>query len=178
MTVTLTAAALAEILKPESNDPFLRLLEMSHADWNPTTFYFTNNPTPVTNAGGNNQTYTHLPFQIEPPNDVAGIVRVQLLIANVERTMIRQLRSIISSTPATVTLKLVLASAPNVLCRPAWTFRAQQMQYKAQAIVLTLLHNTTLAEVVPQHTMNPARNPGLYNDSDTAGIAPTPEPGG
>jgi len=166
MTVALTTNSLAEIFKRSSNDAFLRLLEIEHSTWTPTVERFTNNKVNVANAGGSNQTYEAIAFEIEPPHDLNEVSRVRLLIDNTQRRMMAKVRSIASRTPAQVTLKLVLASAPNTLIRPAWVMEARQVQYTASGIALTCLFNVLCSEVVPMHVMNPARNPGLYKESE------------
>ena len=162
----MTAASLAEIFKRSSNDPVLRLLELEHALWSPTIVRFVDQPKAVSNAGGSNQTYQPLGFMLEPPSDLSEILRVQLVIDNTQRTMMSKIRSIVSKAPAKVTFKLVLASAPNTVILPPWVFEARQAQYNATGLNLTCLFNVLAAEVVPMHVMNPARNPGLYKETE------------
>jgi len=162
----MTPASLSEIFKRSSNDPFLRLLELEHALWTPTVVRYVDQPLAVTNAGGSNQTYEPMGFLLEPPSDLSEITRVQLSIDNTQRTLMSKMRSVVSKAPVKVTFKMALASAPNTLIFPPWVFEGRQLQYNATRLTLTCLFNVLAAEVVPMHVMNPARNPGLYKESE------------
>jgi hypothetical protein len=165
MTNTLTAAALAAMFSTDANDAVLRLVELTHASWSPSTRRFVHDVQDLTGGGGS-QLYTQFNFRIEPPNDLADITRVKLILDNIDRELMAEVRSVIALAPISVVLKLVLASAPNTLIMPAWTMQATQMQYNLQRIELTCLFQTNLSEQVPQHVQNPARNPGLYKESE------------
>lgn len=155
---TLTPASLAAMFAPETDEVFLRLLEINHDDW-AQPFRLVQNSNDVVSNGN---TYSQWPFQIEPPNDSAAEVsQVTLQLDNVDRTILAALRSV-TTFPA-VTLFLVLASDKDTVVGDTYVFQMRQVQsYNAHSMACVLLFDAVLAETVPGDRMTPAKNPGLF----------------
>lgn len=155
---TLTSTSLAAMFAAETDEVFLRLLEINHADWD-EPFRLVQNTEDFEHNGN---TYTQWPFQFEPPNDSAvEVSQVTLVLDNIDRTILRALRSITSF--ATVTFWLVLASEPDTVVGETYVFQLRQVpSYNAKLLSCACLFDAVLSETVPADEMTPAKNPGLF----------------
>lgn len=160
---TLTPTSLAAMFAQETDEVFLRLLEINHDDW-AQPFRLAQNTNDVVSDGN---TYSQWPFQIEPPNDSAAeVAQVTLQLDNTDRSILRALRSLRltpGKTFASVTFFLVLASDKDTVVGDTYVFQLRQVQsYNAHTLSCVLLFDAVLSEMVPADRMTPAKNPGLF----------------
>jgi hypothetical protein len=141
----------------ETGEVFLELLEISHADLS-SPIRVVNNTVDITH---NSNTYSAFPFKIQPPGEKQSeITRASLTIDAVDRTVIQAIRSI--STPATVTYKVILASAPDTVEAGPFVFSLKNTQYTAYQVSGELVYEDRLFMRVPYLKFSPRLFPGLF----------------
>lgn len=104
-----SSAFLEHIFGPHSPDVDCVLLEISHPGLE-SPIRVTSNGEDITS---NAVTYLHYPFRIELPGDTEGAPIAKLAIANVDRSIGAAVDAI--TTHPSVTIRLVLASSPDVI---------------------------------------------------------------
>ena len=153
VSATLEAAVYAQ----QTDEIFLILLAISHADMS-ETLRFVNNTEDVVSGG---ETYTAFPFAIDLPSDTEdSLPSVQLVIDNIDRSIIEELRSI-DSAP-TIAVSVILASDPDTIeCGPL-SFSLKSIDYDAKVITAQLGFEDILNEPFPAGTFTPTDFPGLF----------------
>ena len=153
VSATLEAAVYAQ----QTDEIFLILLAISHADMS-ETLRFVNNTEDVVSGG---ETYTAFPFAIDLPSDTEdSLPSVQLVIDNIDRSIIEELRSI-DSAP-TIAVSVILSSAPDTIeCGPL-SFSLKSIDYDAKVITAQLGFEDILNEPFPAGTFTPTDFPGLF----------------
>ena len=154
VSATLEAAVYAQ----QTDQVFHILLEIAHADMS-ATLRFVNNTADVTS---NFETYTAFPFTIDfPPADGEDqLPRVTLVIDNIDRSIIAELRDI-DSAP-TIDVSVILAAVPDTVeCGPL-QFTLKSIDYDAQVITAELGFEDILNEPFPAGTFTPTDFAGLF----------------
>lgn len=156
MPRSLSSTAIASANAQQTDEVWLVLLTIAHASL-ATPIRVVNNNESIVSRG---QTYQWFPFEIElPGEDVDSPSRARLRIDNVDRTIVNTIRSI--STPPTVTLEVVLASAPDVVEVSFSGLSLREVDYDAMSVTGELVFESIFTEPVTL-TMTPARFPGLF----------------
>jgi hypothetical protein len=156
MARSLSSTAIASANAQQTDEVWLVLLTIAHPSL-ATPIRVVNNNESIVSRG---QTYQWFPFEIElPGEDVDSPSRARLRIDNVDRTIVNTIRSI--STPPTVTLEVVLASAPNVVEVSFSGLSLREVDYDAMSVTGELVFESIFTEPVTL-TMTPARFPGLF----------------
>lgn len=107
------------------------------------------------------QTYYFLPFSAILPDDKdEAPPSARIIIDNIDRELIRLIRS--TSTPAAVTLEMVLASAPDSVEIMFPELDLVSADYDAQSVTISLAIDALLTEPYPSGTFDPASFPGLF----------------
>lgn len=158
MARSVSATFEAAVYAQETSEVFHILLAISHTDMS-ATLRFVSNSEDVTSDG---DTYTAFPFKIDfPPADGEDqLPSVQLVIDNIDRSIIEELRSI-DSAP-TVAVSVVLASDPDTVeCGPL-SFTLKTIDYDAKLITAELGFEDILNEPFPAGTFTPTDFGGLF----------------
>jgi len=137
---------------------FLVLLEITHSDL--ATFYLVNNTENIT-SGGN--TYIAFPFAVTlPPDDPALQVRARLTLSHVT-TELNILRTLAGQRERpSFTLKVIDASAPNVILQSVSGLIAASVSYNADAMHIDPTIDNFLTEPFPSATFSPSPFPGIF----------------
>ncbi len=161
MSRSLSTAAKAAIYGPQTGEVFLILLKISHASI--TSLYFVNNSANVTStADGTAQDYIAFPFLIDLPDDSdSNLPTVKLMIDNVDRSIMDEIRSTLTGAP-TITTWIVLASSPNTIERGPDIFTCRSVEYDQFAIEAELIYEDILNLQFPADSMNPNNFPGIF----------------
>lgn len=150
-TRNISSTAREALLNLQTGEAFLVLLQIDHADLN-TPIRVTSDAVDTTH---NSNTYKAFPFDVQLPESADDqISRIQLRIDNVDRQIVDTIRTI-SSAP-TVTLKVVLASSPDVIEAGPFTFEMVDVQYDAKIVTGQLEYTDFLNMAYPKDRFTPA----------------------
>lgn len=156
MPRTLSNAALASINAQSTSEVWLVLLTLSHATL-PTPIRLVNNNEDVVSRGN---TFIAFPFEIElPGEDPDQPPKAMLRIDNVDRRIVQTIRSI--TAPPTITLEVILASAPNTVEVSFTNMTLRNAQYDVSTVSGELTFDSIYTEPVTL-TMTPNRFPGMF----------------
>lgn len=157
MSRTLSATARAAIFAQQTDQVFLALLTLTHASL-PGPIRVVNNMVDIVSRG---DTFIGYPFQIALPGESEDeLPRVQVMIDNVDRTLVEAVRTLTS--PPTLTLEIVLASAPDTVEAGPFPFSLRNVEYDAHVITGDLAFEDVLNEGFPQHSFTPNHFPGVF----------------
>jgi len=142
----------------QTDEIFLCKLELSHPDW-AQPFYFINDRVNHTDAGLTE--WIGFPFQIKLPDDRDDEVPLaQLSIDNVDRQIVQAVRGI--STPATITLWVVLASDIDDVVAGPYVFSFNSSSWDALTVSGSLEFEPILNMRWPQDDFTSITTPGLF----------------
>jgi hypothetical protein len=156
MPRTLSNTALASINAQATSEVWLVLLTISHPTIG-TPIRLVNNNENVTSRSN---TYLAFPFEIElPGEDPDQPPKASLRIDNVDRRVVQTIRSI--SAPPTVTVEVILASAPDNVEVAFTNMTLRNAQYDVGTVTGDLTFDSIYTEPVTL-TMTPNRFPGMF----------------
>lgn len=156
MPRTLSNAAIASMNAHATSDVWLVLLTLSHATL-ATPIRLVNNNENIVSRGN---TYLAFPFEVElPGEDPDQPPKASLRIDNVDRRVVQTLRSL--SAPPTVTLEVILASAPDTVEVSFTNMTMRNAQYDSLTVTGDLTFDSIYSEPVTL-TMTPNRFPGMF----------------
>jgi len=157
MSRSLSSSFLEALYSERTNEVFLVLLSIAHADL-VETIRVVNNTENITSSGVE---YTAFPFTLSLPDDIEDqLPAVTLSIDNVDRSIVEAVRTI--NSPATVSLSVVLASDPDTVEIGPITLTMRQVEYDQLTVSGTLQPADLLSEPFPQGRFSPNRYPGLF----------------
>lgn len=138
---------------------FLVLAEFSHSSF--ATIRVVNNTQQIVSNG---DPYVPFPFTVLlPPDDEELQVRAQLVIYDVERAIIDNLRLVAGSRERiATTLRVVEASDPDTILQRVSGLVIENVQYGADQIALDLSIDNFLTESFPRDSFSPATFPGVF----------------
>jgi hypothetical protein len=146
---------LAEIYGQSSNDPFLMLVTLHN---NETPIYLVNN---VEDIVSNGKTYLSFPMKITlAPDDGESVRTVKLILDNVSRDLIYEIRS--NTSPIEVTIDMILASRPDDIQVSLENLSIRNVVYNAQQISADLYMDDVLNTEMPSERYNPSDYPGIF----------------
>jgi hypothetical protein len=153
-----TSAALRQaVTAQQTHEAFLVLLEIDHSSMG-APIRVVNNNRPVGSGG---DLYQAFPFQVKLPDERDDrMSTVTLRIDNVDQQIVAALRQL--SGAATVTLSVVLASAPDDVEAGPFSFTLSRASYDANAVVATLEYEDVLREPIPGDKFTPTNFPGMF----------------
>lgn len=171
MPRALSVTARGAVFAPETDEVFILLLTISHADLSapirvtpdqkevlPIASALNPDTRGVISRG---QEFIGFPFEITLPNeDEDQSPRAQLRIDNVSREIVRAVRSIRS--PADVTVEIVLASEPDTVETALEGFQMRSVTYNALTVEGDLTVEQFDLEPYPSRRMTPSNYPGLF----------------
>jgi len=156
MPRTLSNAALASMNAQATGEVWLVLLTLSHPTL-ATPIRLVNNNEDVVSRGS---TFLAFPFEVElPGEDPDQPPKAMLRIDNVDRRVVQTIRSI--TAPPTVTLEVILASAPNTVEVSFTNMTLRNAQYDTSTVSGELTFDSIYTEPVTL-TMTPSRFPGMF----------------
>lgn len=157
MSRSLSATARRAAFAAESGEVFLTLFTITHADLD-APLRLVCNTEDITSRGS---LYVGCPFEFElPADDGESVPRVTVRIDNVDREIVRSLRSIM--TPPTVSMEVILASSPDFVEAGPFVMTLKSATYDALVVEGELGVEDTLGTPYPSGTFNPADYPGLF----------------
>lgn len=154
---TLSTVATAAVLGAQTGEVFVVLLALAHAQLVETIRVTSDSI--VTTSGGN--TYNPFPFTVALPGERGDrLAGAQLIIDNVDRSIVTALRQI-GSAP-TVTISVVLASSPDTVEAGPFVYTLKNAKYNALTVEGDLAFEDILNEAFPGYSFVPTSHPGLY----------------
>lgn len=166
MSRDLSSTAIESLNAQETNEVWVSLLEITHPDL-AETIYLSNDPT-TTLADGNYGTesngndYIFLPFKpFIAPQTENLLARAKIRMDNVSRDIIRSILDA-QNEPPSINLKVVLASAPNVIQFSMIGYSMDNVRASATDLEADLFPKILQGEQFPFETFSVADFPGLY----------------
>lgn len=157
MSRTLSLAARKAVNAQETDEVFLLLLTLDHEDIT-EPIRVVNNTVDIVSQG---ETYIAYPFEIAlPDEDAESVARVTLRIDNVDRKIVKSLRSI--SSPLSVGLEVVMAASPDTVEAGPFNMTLVSAEYDALTVTGELAFEDVLNEPFPGHAYVPSDYPGLF----------------
>jgi len=154
----LTHAARRALYAPQAGEVLLVLLELSHPQMA--------QPIRVTSDGvdtiAGGHTYQHFPFRVTWPDDTDETPpRAELSIDAVDRSIVLTLRQV-SGSPIQVSMRVVLASSPDVVEAGPCVFDLRNVEYSAFEVTGQLEYADVANEEFPLPKFDPASTPGAF----------------
>jgi hypothetical protein len=141
---------------------FLHLLVIDH-DTMPAPVRLVANTEDVVSDG---ETYTAFPFRCVLPPAVQGeLPQLDLVVDNVTRELVDEIRSI--ATPASLTISVVLAATPDTVEVGPYLLEVVGAAYDRHEVRLSLAAEPLLTEPYPQGLFTPGQFPLLFNAVET-----------
>ena len=157
MSRSLSLAARRAVNAQETVEVFLLLLTLDHPDL-AEPIRVVNNLEPITSRG---HSFIAYPFEIAlPDEDPDTVARVTLRIDNVDREIVRSLRSITS--PLSVGLEVVMAASPDTVEAGPFNMTLAAAEYDALTVTGELAFEDVLNEPFPGHSYVPGEYPGIF----------------
>lgn len=140
-----------------TSEVFLPLLKIEHEDLAEDLFFVRNMEQIVSNGN----TYLPCAFDINLPAEKDGQINTATLsIDNVDRVIVTAIRSITS--PALITVSIVLASDPDVLEAGPLEFTLRNVSFNAKTVSGDLVYEDRLFLNIPGNKFDPFLFPGLF----------------
>lgn len=157
MSRPLSVAAMRAIMAQNTDEAFIILIEFRHA-LSGQTFRVCMNTENITSGG---QVYTATYFDFAPPETSDRAPQgCQVIVDNVDRALIALLRSI--TTPLDVTVRVVMASTPDVIELEFADLVLREVNWNAQQITGTLMSEDPLNQVFTGHVYDQRGFPGIF----------------
>ena len=155
--MTLSTTAIRAAFAQETGEVFLVLLTISHASL-PVPIRVTSDGVNTVSRGNS---FVPFPFELElPEEDAQREPRARLRICNVDRQIVTTIRSL--STPPTVLMEVVLASAPDSVEVSFPDFELRDASYDVLLVEGDLTQESFLDEPYPGDAFTPATFPGIF----------------
>lgn len=157
MSRSLSSQSLAALHAPQTGDAFLVLLTIRHAEL-PQPIRVTSDAVDTQSRG---DTFTAFPFELSLPDDEDNRApRARLVIDNIDRTIVRAVRSLTSSP--VVLIEIVRAASPDTVEAKFEDFRFTDISYDSRAVEGDLTIEDFTAEPYPAASFSPSLFPGLF----------------
>lgn len=156
---SLSLSALTSIHAQETGEVWLPIIEINADGWPEPERFVANTWAAITSGG---LTYDPLPFVIGLPDDGGEDTpsEITLSIDNVSREIGRALRLVDGA--ATVTLRYVLSSSPDVVEIGPIEFAVLSYSIDANQVTAALSVEPLLDQQFGRHVLNPVNAPGLF----------------
>lgn len=157
MANQLSPELLAQLFAQESNDPFLILVTLSHANF-ADDIRLVNNTVNITSRGNVFQAF---PMNIRLPIDDGESARNFVIeFDNVSLTLIEEIRT--NTTPIGVKIEMILASLPNAVQMSQEELIIQSVSYNKSKVVATIVLDNFLNTEMTSEKYTPSVFPGLF----------------
>lgn len=155
---TITTEGRAALYAAQSDEAWLQLVTIDHESIGAPIRLVCN----TENVISRGETYQAFPFAINLP--ATDQMQVDLVVDNVTLELVDEVRSI--DTPLTITLEVVLASAPDTVEAGPFSFESRSAEYDVRQMRLTLAYEPILNLPFPAYTYTPLDYPGLFQSVD------------
>ena len=157
MSRTLSLAMLVALFNQQTDDAIIPLLTIEHPGME-DTLRFALNGENITSRG---EPYLAFPFDLVVPDDSPDRPpQANLTVSNIDRQMTAFLES--SVIPPTVTIEIIMASAPDVV-EAAWSgLTLRNVKYNVQSISGSLTYEKMATEGYPRGVFSPSYFPGMF----------------
>lgn len=157
MSRLFSAAAKAALFSAETEEAFLVLLTLSHADL-ATPMRVSSNGVDTLSRGNS---FISFPFELTLPDDEENRPpRAKLAIDNVDRQIVSAIRAI-SSAP-TLLIEIVRAAAPDTVEASFVDFKLTNVRYDSTRVEGDLTIEDFTSEPYPAATFSPSLFPGIF----------------
>jgi hypothetical protein len=164
---SLTPAMILALTGQDTGEVFVMLVTIDHAVL-AEPLRFSSDPTErvsdtplIYKTASRGDDFIFVPMEITLPDDADGAPqRAGVRVSNVGREQITLLRSV--STPASVTMELVVASDPDTVGMTLPVLDLTDASWDAAAVQLTLTIDALDKEPFPAGTFDPASFPALH----------------
>lgn len=157
MSRNVSATARQALYDQSSGEVFLVLLEIDHPDLTAPIRLVHNTEEVI--HGGN--TYAPYAFKVDLPDENEdGIGNAKLTIDATDRQIVYAVRAV-TDAPS-LTIKIVLASSPDVIEAGPLEFKLGPVSYNAEAVTVDLIYEDRLHLKVPYLTFTPEYFGGLF----------------
>jgi hypothetical protein len=153
--VTLSSAATASIHAEDTDEVWLVLLTINHADLD-APIRVVNNTEDIVSGG---VTYIALPFELELPDQGERPGEARIRVDNVNRAIVEAVRTI--QSPPSVEFKIVLASQPDTIEYQHSGLTMRDVTYDLASVQGYLRYEDLSTEPVAD-IITPSRFPGLF----------------
>lgn len=155
--MTLSAATRQAAFLQETDEVFLVLVTIAHADISPS-IRVVNNTERITSNGNE---FAAFPFDVELPDSrEAGTSRARLTIDNVSREIAESIRMI--ATAATVLLEVIRAADPDTIEKTWSVLTLKNVKWDMFKMSGDLILEEIDIEPYPAGQFSPASFPGLF----------------
>jgi len=159
MSRSLSAIAKAAANARETDEVYLVLLEINHSSL-PAPIRLVNDQQDLIHLSN---TYQRMAFELSLPDDRdEGLPRCRITVDNVSQDIVAAVRNMPATEPATVTIKVVLASQPDTIELEESGFTFRDVRWNIARVEGTLYLEDVLREPYPSGTMTPTFYPGLF----------------
>lgn len=153
----LSPTAISALTGPQTREVFLCLATLDHDDLD-DSIRLVNDAVNVTSRG---KVYTACDFDLRLPTESGDrLPSTTARIANVDRALTAALRGL--TTPGTITLEVILASAPDTVEAGPYRFRTESIEFDVDLITFRLAFEDFLNEVFPKDSITPTDFPGIF----------------
>lgn len=153
----LSSTALQAIYDNDTDEVFLVLITIDHSVLSEPIRVVANSE----NTTSRGDEYIAYPFDIQLPSDEeSSPPRAQIVIDNVDREIVKSLRSITS--PASFSIEVVLASDPDVIEASWYNFELRNVKGDVFQISGELTIEDVSSEPYPGDTFTPSKFRGLF----------------
>ncbi len=148
----------AALYAAQTDDVWLDLLTIEHSSIG-APIRLVANTEAVTSRS---ETYLPFPFELTLPSTAQE--SVDLLIDNVTRELVDEVRAI--DTPLAITLERVRAADPDTVELGPYEFQSRAVEYDVRRMQFRLAYEPLLNEPFPYDTYTPIKYPGLFQATD------------
>lgn len=155
--MALSDAAYESMNASQTDEVWLVLLEITSEDL-PTPIRVVNNNEDIIHLG---ETFLGYPFEINLPDaNSESLPKINLQIDNIDRTIVDSIRQI--NTEVFISIKVVLASQPNVIDLNWSGLRLTDVSYDAKVVRGSFGYENIQAKKFPKDSYNPSTHPGMF----------------
>lgn len=156
MSRSLSNNLLAQMFGQNSNDPFLMLVTLSHANFSP--IYLVNNSVSILSRGNE---YLAFPIKVTMPSDDGESKReVSIEFDNVSLELIDEIRTATAKIDAKI--EMILASNPDIVEIELGELKISNVTYSKQSIHAKLSMDDFLNTEMTSEKYTPTAYPGLF----------------
>ncbi len=153
----LSPQLIAQLLRQESDDPFLTLVTLSHSDF-AAPIRLVNNSVNVISRG---DTFIAFPMQIRLPADDGEKARdISIEFDNVSLELIDEIRSVTDEIG--VKIEMVLASLPDEVQIELDELKIQSLNYNKSRISAAIVLDSFLTTELTSERYSPTNFPGIF----------------
>ncbi len=157
MANTLSNELLAQIFAQNSDDPFLTLVTLSHADW-AGDICLVNNTKNIVSRG---RTFRAFPMKVRLPADDGETAKDYAIeFDNVSLELIEEIRTV--TTKIGVKMEMVLASMPDVVQMEQEDLEIAAISYTPTKISARIIVDSFLNSEMTSEQYGPSNFPGIF----------------